>query len=89
MKTRIFLLFILIISISVFPQKKDLTLKQATLQSYGFYPRGLSQTEWIPGTDNFSYVDNNALVKGNARNDKTEKIISLEDLNDGLSSLKD
>ncbi|MGA7838983.1 MAG: S9 family peptidase [Ignavibacteriaceae bacterium] len=88
MKTRIFLLFILIISISVFPQKKDLTLKQATLQSYGFYPRGLSQTEWIPGTDNFSYVDNNALVKGNARNDKTEKIISLEDLNDGLSSLK-
>jgi dipeptidyl-peptidase-4 len=88
MKTRILLLFIFIISISVFPQKKDLTLKQATLQSYGLYPRGLSQTEWIPGTNNFSYVDDNALIKGNVNNDKTEKITSLDELNDGLLSLK-
>lgn len=87
MKLRILLLSILFISISVFPQKKDLTLKQVTVQSFGLFPKALSQTDWIPGTDNFSYIENNSLVKGNVNNEKTEVIISLDELNKGLSGL--
>ncbi|HKI78972.1 MAG TPA: S9 family peptidase [Ignavibacteriaceae bacterium] len=88
MKTRILILSIFLITISVFPQKKDLTLKQATVQSYGLYPKSLSQTDWIPGTDNFSYLDGNSLIKGNVQNEKTETLLTLDDLNKALASSK-
>ena len=61
---RYHLIITLLIAIPILPQKKDLTLKQATIESYGLYPKPLSQPEWIPATDNFSYVEKNALLKG-------------------------
>lgn len=89
MRTRILLLTFLFISITIFPQKKDLTLRQVTVQSFDLFPKSLPQLSWISGTESFSYVDNNTLVKGNVDNDKTEVIIKLDDINKSLSILPD
>ena len=74
-------------TISVFPQKKNLSLKQATIQSFGFFPRSLSQSSWIPGTNNFSYVDKNTLIKGFVDNNNTENITTLSDINKSLAEI--
>ena len=84
---RYFLAFIILFSIPVLSQKKDLTLRQATLGSFGFYPKTLSQTKWIPGTDNFSYVENDTLIKAFVNNDKTETITTLSNINKSLSAI--
>ena len=89
MKTfRFLLITILLVSTSVLPQKKDLTLRQATIESYGLYPKSLREAKWIPGTDTFCYIDKNALVKGFAATDKSENLVSLSDINKSLLALK-
>jgi dipeptidyl-peptidase-4 len=89
MKTFRFLLFtVLLISIPVLPQKKDLTLRQATIEGYGLYPRPLREAKWIPGTDTFCYIEKNILVKGTPANDKTENLLSLSDINKSLLAAK-
>ena len=80
-----FLVITILFSIPALSQKKDLTLRQATVQSYEFYPKSLSRADWIPGTNNFSYVDENVLLKGNVDNDNIETIIKLNDMNKSLS----
>ncbi|MGA8266069.1 MAG: DPP IV N-terminal domain-containing protein [Ignavibacteriaceae bacterium] len=84
---RYFLLLILLITIPVLPQKKNLTLRQATVQSYVLNPKPLSQADWIPGTNDFSYVEKNLLLKGNVNNINTETIIALSDMNKALSAI--
>ncbi len=81
---RYFLILIILFTIPVFPQKKYLTLRQVTVQQAGLFPGSLKQLKWIPGSNEFTYVDNkaSALMKENVKNDKTERIISLSELNE-------
>jgi len=51
-----FFFFVLLFSISVFAQK-DFTLKQVILELPSLSPARLNQLQWIPGTDEFSYVE--------------------------------
>ena len=38
-------------------QKNELTLEDAVLKRFShYYPKGPSQLQWIPNTDDFSYV---------------------------------
>lgn len=50
-------LLILLCSVFVTAQEKNLTIEQATLQSYTLSPKKLLQLNWIPGDDNISFVD--------------------------------
>ena len=54
-KNNVLLLFILL-TISIFAQK-DFTLKQVILEAPSLSPEQLNQLQWIPDTEDFSYVE--------------------------------
>ena len=83
-------IFIIIIFSFVFPQKKDLTLKQITLKRYTLYPKGLSQLKWRPGTDNFTYIEKidkkKLLLQEGIKSNAKETILILDDINSSLDN---
>ncbi|MFT5820043.1 MAG: dipeptidyl-peptidase-4 [Crocinitomix sp.] len=78
------LLFLLIgATANVAQAQQELTLEDAVLQQYGkFYPSRTVAVNWIPGTQNFSFLsaDYQTLLMGNAKNDKTSTIITTAEL---------
>ncbi|MCH8326496.1 MAG: hypothetical protein IIB83_08060 [Bacteroidetes bacterium] len=83
-------IFTIIIFSFVFPQKKDLTLKQVTIKGYTLSPKGLSQLKWRPGTDNFTYVKKvdkkQALLQEGIKSNIKETILILDDINSSLDN---
>ncbi len=83
-------IFTIIIFSFVFPQKKDLTLKQITLKGYTLYPKRLSQLKWRTGTDNFTYVDKvdkkQVLIQEGIKSNTKETILNLDDINSSLEN---
>lgn len=70
-------------------QNKKLSLSDAVLlQRTTLAPKKLSQLQWIPGTNDFSYVDsregNDVFVKGNALKEGMSDLLSLSTLNNLL-----
>ena len=78
------LLFLFIgITANVAQAQQELTLEDAVMQQYRkFYPESTNMVQWIPGTDNYSFLsaDYQTLLKGNAKNDKTSTIITTAEL---------
>ncbi len=65
--------------------QKNFTLKQVILESNTLLPRELKQLQWIPGTDDFSYVFQDEsveiLLKENANDEGKKSLFSLTKLN--------
>ena len=70
-------------------QTKLLTMDEAIIkQKTTLAPARLKQLMWIKGTDKFSYVnDDNAIVIGNAENNKQETGATLKEVNDALQKI--
>lgn len=81
-----FSLFLIVFTISSFPQKKDLTIELVTTKSFSLYPKRLAQLQWQPGTNDFSFVDNTKgnekLVSEGIKSDKQETLLTLNELSD-------
>lgn len=60
-------------------QTKKLTLEDAAYQNPEVFPERLSNLQWI-NDNNFSYITNNALVKENVSDKKTDTILKIADL---------
>ena len=70
---KILLLLLIGITANVVNAQQELTLEDAVLQQYRkYYPESTNMVQWIPGTQNYSFLsaDYQALLKGNAKNDK-------------------
>ena len=84
------LVIVILLLTTASPQNKTLTLKQVTLKGYSFYPKNLSQLNWRPNTDNFTYINiddkNSFLVQEGLKSDKKETLLSIEDLNTSLDA---
>ncbi|MFA6151564.1 MAG: DPP IV N-terminal domain-containing protein [Chitinophagaceae bacterium] len=66
-------------------QKKNFTMAEATNGMGGsLATKGLRQTSWQPDTNNIFFVANNAWVRINAGNGKTDTVMSLKKLNQTL-----
>jgi dipeptidyl-peptidase 4 len=80
---------ILLLTGSLFAQK-NFTLKQVILESESLLPQRLSQLQWIPGTDAFTYVTNDdlesKLIKEIASAEGTEVLLTLTKLNEALGT---
>ncbi|NOQ72143.1 MAG: prolyl oligopeptidase family serine peptidase [Crocinitomix sp.] len=78
------LLFLFIgVTANVAQAQQELNLEDAVMQQYGkYYPTNTAAVQWIPGTQNFSFLsaDYQTLLKGNAKNDKTSTIITTAEL---------
>jgi dipeptidyl-peptidase 4 len=87
MRINITCIFLLLIS-APFAQKKELSLKEAVLQQYrAFAPEKMSFFQWIPSTTEYTYLEKfSTLKKGNANSDKTEVLMTIEELNKNLNS---
>jgi dipeptidyl-peptidase 4 len=73
---------------SIFSQKKQLTLKEAVTQQYrAFAPEQLTLFQWIPNTNEYTYLEAyTVLKKGNVKTDKTEVLLTIAELNAALGS---
>lgn len=89
MKSLFITLFVLTFSLSNFAQLKELTLEDAVLGYYkGLYPESLRNLQWVKNTNNFAFITEKGLEIKSAKNQKTLKIISLEELKNIAPSLE-
>ena len=90
MKNSIRFFIVLFFFTSTLFAQKDFTLKQVILERESLYPLRLNQLQWIPGTDDFSYVfeDDNGenIIKENYEVEGKQNIISLVRLNNDLQA---
>lgn len=91
---RIGWIVILIIGLHIqaFAQSKTLTLEEAVLQQYSMLaPANMSRLQWIPGTEDYSYIDktddNHRLMRGKI-NGADEVICDLASINFKLEGTK-
>lgn len=81
------LLFVLCF-VNVNAQQKELTLKDAVLEQYGkFYPEHITDFQWIPKTNSYSYLENGTLLKlSSAKDRKDDQQLSINEVNQAIGS---
>ena len=83
-------IFIVIILTGSLNAQKNFTLEQVILESESLSPKTLVQLQWIPDTDDFTYLDSTNvetnLIKENASTEGKEIILTLTELNVTLQS---
>ncbi len=77
----------LFLSLFVHAQKNQLTIEDGSYMNRALFPKRISQLKWMGNSDNFSYVANNKLVKGKATSTERDTIMTIDDLNAGLTDL--
>lgn len=83
LKTGLFLL--LLLPLSLFGQAK-FSMADAFLKRAALSPTGLQGMQWIPGTEQFTHVVGNRLVRVNAPDLKTDTLDLLPKINAGLTA---
>ena len=78
-------LFIVILFTFSLLAQKDFTLEQVILESESLSPKSLSQLQWVPDTDAFTYVksvdEETNLIKENSSSEGKEILLTLTKLN--------
>jgi len=86
-KQTLFLSIALCYGISAQSQNKLLTIQDAVAKGRTtLAPKRLQGLSFIPGTDKFSYIDNNTIRIGDNVSGKTTDVLSIKDLNTQLKS---
>jgi dipeptidyl-peptidase-4 len=80
------ILFTLFLGLSTFTitAQKELTLEDAVLNQYrAYYPENTVMVQWIPNTQNYSYLsaDYQTLLLGNTKNGKIIELIKTSEVN--------
>lgn len=70
-------------SVGLHAQKKKLSVDEP-FKTRSFYPKVLAGIQWIPATDEYSYVLDNKLITGNVRNSNKDTVLDIKRLNLGL-----
>ena len=87
MRNYISILLLLIVTVLTAQEVKHLNLEDAVLGSYrGLYPEQKS-LQWIDGTDDYIVTENN-IVQVNYNLSKRAALVSLDDLQKTIPSLK-
>ncbi len=81
--------FIALQAVSVFAQKKELSLKDAVLNQYRVYgPDRVSGFQWLPNSENYVFTSKNyqTLYKASVKNSKEIEWLTIQNVNASLSS---
>lgn len=81
-KTSSFLIFILSVA-NLIAQNKQLRIEDTA--NPAFRPKPLTQLQWIPNSDFFTYIDNNTVIKSDVTNTKSP-LLTLDELNAALKN---
>jgi dipeptidyl-peptidase 4 len=73
---------------AIFSQEKELSLEDAVRQQYrAFYPEHLFGFSWIPGTNEYTYLEKGVeLMKASTSNTKAKLVLTIENVNNSLGS---
>jgi dipeptidyl-peptidase-4 len=83
-----FLFIVAIATFSIQAQQKHLTIDDSVLGYYkGLYPQSLQMLQWIEGTDQYIYMENNVFHIKSA-DGKVAKELTLSEINKTYSDLK-
>jgi dipeptidyl-peptidase-4 len=68
--------------------QKDLSLEEAVMGQYQqFYPEHIFGFNWVPNTDDYSYLDKYTnLMYANAKQGNDKKILTIQEVNEKMSS---
>jgi len=83
-------LFIVILFTKGLTAQNNFTLEQVILERESLLPKSLSQLQWIPDTDDFTYLDSTdveiKLIKENAMSEGKEILLTLTGLNESIDA---
>ncbi|WP_347158567.1 S9 family peptidase [Pontibacter chitinilyticus] len=83
---KVLLLFVLIASsLQLQAQSKTLSMQDAIINP-ALQPENLDQLSWVAGTDDYTFIQDKALVRGSARSPKTSPILTLDKLSSALQA---
>ncbi len=86
------LLFIFSCLLTVYPQKKELTVRQVTVGAKNIMPQELQQLQWRPSTDYFTFsgklLQDTGLVQEGVDLKKPVMLVTLAELDKNYSELK-
>ena len=94
MKLRLFLFLLMATVIPVLAPAQEKYFTLDDYMNWDLYPKSVSNLRWVPGTDQYSFVENNALITKAAGNpDHADTLLHLSGLNAagktaGLDELK-
>ncbi len=72
-------------SLQVQAQDKMLTMEDAIINP-ALQPENLRQLSWVAGTDDFTYVKDNTLIRGSAKSTKHKTILTVDKLSVALQA---
>jgi len=81
-------LLVLMVPAMAFAQKKQITLEEAVMQQRTtLAPKRLAQLQWVKGSNDYSYVEKNVLMRGTADSKTATQVLTLEELNSMLKAV--
>jgi dipeptidyl-peptidase-4 len=75
------LLSVLLIPFFTLAQSRFLTIEEASAMNPKLNPANLSQLQWLPGTNEYIWVTNNFLIRGNTIRTTRDTLMSLSGVN--------
>lgn len=69
-----------IISICTFSQTKILNLEDCIYRNSELFPKYYRSLQWIPNTNNYSYISNDSLIVCNTKTEKNKFVLTLSEL---------
>lgn len=86
----IFLSTACLITLGIAAQNKLLTIQEAVLKGRNMLaPKRLQGISFIPNSSQFTYIDNNTVLTGDAATGKTKQMVTLYNINGALKALKE
>lgn len=83
MKRLFILVCLIVLSHQAYNQNKTLTL-DAMFTDRSMYPKNLNNIQWIPETDTYTYILNDALIRENAAKKASDTVFTLKTFNEVL-----
>ena len=82
-----FVIAFLLVSGLIFSQDKMLTLEDAVYLNPEVLPKKLNQLQWMGKSENFTWVENNELIKCSVLTDEKKTIVRLDDFNAAFNDM--
>lgn len=79
----------LICFVSAYSQNKLLTIEDAAIGQYRKYmPEYLRQLQWIPNSNNYTYLKNGCIIECSVKNDNKKELVKLSDIETAFKNKK-
>ncbi len=81
-------LLIVFLTLNIYAQDKQLTLKDIIYYNPSILPESLPQLKWRGKTDEFAYVKNNSIVTGTSNSKRRDTLLTINEINTELNRKK-